>query len=142
MVSHVIPSKIKKECYLLRIVLLILGECCSKWLSRYSCQWGRFGGLIMQIHNAQCRKRGKFFVFNFSCLAIKYEFYSHSYTLPQCIFYASNILQEGREWKFEKHRDNHRIWDFLDILTVSWNPVFTALFLKDASIEIIFIMYL
>ena len=36
-VGHVTLYKIKKECYLLRSCLLVQGECCCLWLSRYFC---------------------------------------------------------------------------------------------------------
>ena len=38
--------------------LLTLGECCSLWLSRYFCQWGRCGWCIVHIHKVQWGERG------------------------------------------------------------------------------------
>ena len=60
--------------------LLVLGECCSLWLSRYFCWWGRFDQCIMQTHSVQSReerspKGREFFPLNFSCLVIKWGFY-------------------------------------------------------------------
>ena len=39
LVGHVTPFKIKKECYLQRVIL-VLEECCSIWVSRYFSPWG------------------------------------------------------------------------------------------------------
>ena len=39
------------------VVLLTLGEGCPFWLSRFFCQWGRFGQCLMQIHCSHEIKR-------------------------------------------------------------------------------------
>ena len=47
------PYKIMKECYILGIVLLVLGECLLFMVEQIFLLMGRFGGHIIQIHNAQ-----------------------------------------------------------------------------------------
>lgn len=73
---------------------------CWCWLSRYFCPWGEVR-CIMQIYSAQWwgerkpKGRGNFLCLNFSCLATKYEFYSHYFTI--CVYYSGrpfkNIYQ-------------------------------------------------
>ena len=69
------PYKIKKEYHLEGVVFLLLGECCSLWLSRYFCWWGQWINAscrytMHSVEREQAKGQRKF-----SCLTIKYEFY-------------------------------------------------------------------
>ena len=60
----------------------MLGECFSLQLSGYFCPQERFSECLMQIHSTVWRQRRPkckedFFMFKFSCLAIKYKFLFH-----------------------------------------------------------------
>ena len=76
----VAPHKMKNNGIFQGVVLLVLGECCSLWLSRYFCWWGRFDQCIMQTHSVQYREERRpkgieNFSLYFSCLVIKWGFY-------------------------------------------------------------------
>ena len=90
--------KIKKECYLLRSCLVDAGRTLLFMLEQVFLLMGSFGGCLMQIHDAQGGERGgqraekNFLCLNFSCLAIKYEFYftlvnnhDHLFLIKYCI---------------------------------------------------------
>lgn len=45
----------------------MLGECCSLWLSRCSCQWGKYARCLTQPHNAQGREKNFIFKLSLTC---------------------------------------------------------------------------